>query len=521
MENEQKKTDYQILRDFIYDHSNFTSSFGPDRMIKEALPFLDYYQNIKAPVSTKDFLHDIYKHATDRIDPYRPEDEDFVYTFAITIYVLCRTEEIKNEHQQNLLAEIEDVLKNEEGALYNPEKTKNVIRLMLDYRKTAPKFYNPMEEIYTIANGKNLNTVDWPRLLVEMIRFGYAIGINSPFHSILHVFLMMIPDAARRVDVLGYLKQAAPQSLKEKDIAPYIESVSILIQVYMRLHILMIKHPLPKIWQHDQDLKEMVLWMNDLTPEELVALSQSILSRNRPDGDPSGVLLHVLTIPKYMSKILTESGLEFCQSLNYAEGDRQWIQRGKDEGFIEIPTLDIHGVSYRNKCYEIFINHRVQLLQKAYLKDHRKDKAIANYHAEILKDLRLEYHYRFKKGKFQLDDQTSDQSLKARMEDMIAYLEEICQSESVEEKRTPKKHKQKYCTYIVPGSGKTRDEIEADLERASQKSAKIFAKLLTSYRNNNYLDFRGETPADIFEYMKDRYGLTYSLGNFTRYFKLQ
>ena len=83
----------------------------------------------------------------------------------------------------------------------------------------------------------------------------------------------------------------------------------------------------------------------------------------------------------------------------------------------------------------------------------------------------------------------------------------------------PKKPKQKYCTYIVPNAGKTRDEIEADLVRASQKSANTFVRLLISYEENGYLDFRDEAPADIFEYLKDRYNLKYSLGNFTRYFK--
>ena len=520
MENEQKKTDYQILRDFLYDHGNYMSHFAPERMIQEALQYLDYYQNINAPVSTKDFLRKIYRHAEYRIEPLHQEDEDFVYTFAITIYVLCKVEGIKNEYQRVFLTEIEEELKNAEGALYNPEKTEKVILQMLEFRKTASKFYNPMEEIYAIAAGKNPNEVEWTRLLIEMLKFGYATGRRYPFYSILHTFLMMVPDATRRVDILGHLREVAPGCLKEKYIESFIADDDMLVQVYLRLRMLMINNPLPNLWPHDPDLREMALWMNDLTPEELVALSQSILSRNRPDGDPGGVLLHVLTIPKYINKILTESGLEFCQGLYFAEGDKQWILSGKGEEFYERPTLDTQSVAYRNKCYEIFIAHRVKLLQKEYLKEHRNDKDTANYHAEILKDLRLEYHYKFKKGNFQLDDQTAYASLKARMEDMIAYLEEICKKESAINEHVPKRPKQKYCTYIVTNAGKTRDEIETDLVRASQKSANTFVNLLLAYKRDGYLDFRNEASADIFEYLKERYNLKYSLGNFTRYFKL-
>ena len=76
-----------------------------------------------------------------------------------------------------------------------------------------------------------------------------------------------------------------------------------------------------------------------------------------------------------------------------------------------------------------------------------------------------------------------------------------------------------YCTYIVTDTDKTRDEIEADIVRAAKKSAQTFANLLTNYKLKGFLDFRGETPKEIYEYMKERYNLTYSAANFTRYFK--
>lgn len=76
-----------------------------------------------------------------------------------------------------------------------------------------------------------------------------------------------------------------------------------------------------------------------------------------------------------------------------------------------------------------------------------------------------------------------------------------------------------YCTYIIPGAEKSRDEIEADLERASKKSAATFCALLIRYENLKYLDFREESVTDIFEYLKERYHLGYLEDNFTKAFR--
>lgn len=79
---------------------------------------------------------------------------------------------------------------------------------------------------------------------------------------------------------------------------------------------------------------------------------------------------------------------------------------------------------------------------------------------------------------------------------------------------------QPFCTYTVPNALKTREEVECDLVRSSQKSASTFARLLKAYEKQGYLDFRGEDPSEIFEYMQKRYDITkYQSGNFCRYFK--
>ena len=82
---------------------------------------------------------------------------------------------------------------------------------------------------------------------------------------------------------------------------------------------------------------------------------------------------------------------------------------------------------------------------------------------------------------------------------------------------TPPYH-QKYCTYIVQNDFKSADDIEADLVRASKKEAKTFINLLLAYERQGYLDFRGEDAGDIYEYLKERYNLSYSRGQFVRNF---
>lgn len=73
-----------------------------------------------------------------------------------------------------------------------------------------------------------------------------------------------------------------------------------------------------------------------------------------------------------------------------------------------------------------------------------------------------------------------------------------------------------FCTYIVPHAAKSREEIEADLVRESQKPAAKFREFLHNYRVKGYLDFRHETPSQIYDTLNDRYNLPYDKGNFTR-----
>lgn len=75
---------------------------------------------------------------------------------------------------------------------------------------------------------------------------------------------------------------------------------------------------------------------------------------------------------------------------------------------------------------------------------------------------------------------------------------------------------QKYCTYIVPGKDRSREEIEANLREKAQQSAASLREFLHNYRILGYLDFRHESPSQIYDTLNARYQLPYSKGNFIR-----
>lgn len=517
MENTQKETDYQILLKFLEDHSFWSSAFSLQTMIKDAFPFVDEIQNCNTPLSVKEFIHKAASLVLFRESGC--PDDDIAYTFVLVIYVLLKVEEPKNNYQRIFLDELEKHLKEEVSAHFNVEKTELAIQQIREYQKTAPKFYDPLEEFVAIGRGKNLKDVEWQRLLVEMMRVSLASGNNYPFYIILHTFLVLIPDPTRRIDVLHSLIDIAPRSLQEKVVAQFIEDANSLIYVYMRLRILMLNNPLPKIWPYDHDLKEIVLWMNDISPEEYVAFSQVVLNRKQYPWKSIGKRALVLQIPKYRNIIQTDSGLEFCMGLYYAEEERQGLLSGNDDDYDYNRSIDAQPIDYRYKCYDLFINHCVKVRQKEYLKTHPLDQTKSIYYAEILKDLQTEYHYQFKKRHFKLDDPFEYEYHKARVEELVSYMKSLYEKEADQNGNVqPSKRKQKFCTYIVPNAGKSREEIEADLQEVSQKSAQRFVRLLLNFEKQGFLDFRGDSSSEVYEYLKERYKLKYSLGNFSRYF---
>lgn len=345
---------------------------------------------------------------------------------------------------------------------------------------------------------------------------------NYPYYMMLHGFLMQIEFPTRRADVLGYLKDAAEKILSPQRAKEFIEEAGWLVSLYIKINGRGFSHQMPRLWA-DRDLNEFAMLMETITPEDLVAIAQSMIEAKQITHERYGFIPHILRSEKYYGQIVTDKGFDFCRGLYYAEGAREWIISGEREDFWDLPSLDMHDLQFINQCYDLFINYHIKRIKRKYTNIEQRSKKESDYYSELLESLKTENKSDNKRRMGDMYTTKAYNSLFARLRDLINYvaqrLKEVKNNEEKESQELkPAKRRQKYCTYIVPNMGKTRDEIEEDLQSTSQKSAQRFARLLLNYERYLFLDFRGDTPAEIYEYMKGRYNLKYSAGNFTRYF---
>lgn len=333
-----------------------------------------------------------------------------------------------------------------------------------------------------------------------MIKFSKATGLDYPYYIVLHTFLIFIPDVARRMEVLHKLQNVTPMTLEPKVATILLEESQWLVSVYQRLKLLLINHPMPKIWEYDTDFNELVLWMNDITPEELVALSQAIVdSRKAPKR--YGVVAQVLKIPKYINRIITESGLEFCRGLYLAMGDRQYIQSG-NEHYREMPTLDTQSIKYMYKCYDVYLNHRVAQLQEAYIKEHQRDKALSEYYRDIHRELTCEFNECYEKGSIQMDNPNAYMSLKAKFEDLIAYTIDVGRKEEEKEDVKPRNDKLKY---ILSDDDAEIMNIYKRIEMFLNSPAKLRDELIRLH-DEKLLSLPMDNPTDIIREIRRIWG---------------
>ncbi len=472
MENIQQKTDYQILRQYISNYPGASTYFTPDLMIRDALRYMNHIRSLHElilPTQQFQLLYEYTRHVTSPVIVEEPT----IDLFCITLYILLRADGVETQNEKDLILAIEEKVADSEDAYWDKENIEEVIRQIQEFRKIAPKFYQPLDEFREIVEGKNLKTVDWPRLLREMIHFSRETNLIYPHFIVLHTFLIFIHDITRRLDVLFKLRDAAPLVFEKNEAKKFHEEASWLVSVYQRLRVLMINNPLPKVWEYDEDFNELVLWMNDITPEEMVALAQ-VHYDSRKYQKRYGVIAHVLQIPKYMNKIIIDSGLEFCRCLYLANGSRQYIQSGVGEEFQEMPTLDTQSIIFMNKCYEIFLKHRIGCLRDAYIKEHQIDKSLSYYLHEIFNELDSEFYKCFVEEELKMDNPKAFQSLKARFEDLKEYTFSVMR---IEEDREPHPHNEKF-QYIISDDDNEILKVHKRIEMFLISPAKLRDELL-------------------------------------------
>ena len=195
----------------------------------------------------------------------------------------------------------------------------------------------------------------------------------------------------------------------------------------------------------------------------------------------------------------------FCLSLLEAARFRERVLHNIDEP-VSVKNFPLE---LRNFCFDKYIQYETERRLAELKKEYDRPLEATWYEAqmELLTDEQVV-----------INQAKNDHEMSAdvvRMSELfIAYLKNEMEIDDV-----PSAKQQQYCTYIVPDALKTRDEIEADIIRASKRSAQRFTHFLNVYEQKGYLDFRGDLPREIFEYLLERYDLAYSADNFIRFFR--
>ena len=523
MENKRQETDALILLRFIAYSAGIYLPIPHEWILQEALRLLELHRT-KTDYSPSARRYIQIAQSNIEIHAQRPfPNKTIGCLVAATMYILIRTDNKGDQREEKLASDIYKTLSVTDYIRFDNVVIERTIQEIQQYKQTAPPTYNPFKVVDEIANGKHLTPPEWQQLLLELDKYYNLFGRTYPYYMMLHGFMMQIKFPTYRADALGYLETAAEQIFPPEKAKEFVDQAGWLVSLYTKINTRGLSLPTPHYWT-DSDLNEFAMLMETISPHELVSIAQSIIEAKEITHEKFGFIPHILRQEKYSGKIVTNSGFDFCRGLYYAEGAREWLISGEGNNYQEMPTLDTHDIEFINQCYDLFVKYQIERIRKKYTISEQRLKKESEYYEELLKNLKKENS---KDNREQLGNGMISlkayNSLFARLRDLILYVTQRIKEEKTKEEMQQlksKKPKQKYCTYIVPNAEKSRDEIEEDLIRASQKSANTFVRLLISYEENGYLDFRDEAPADIFEYLKDRYNLKYSLGNFTRYFKL-
>ena len=542
MANEQKETDLSILLRFIAYCAGTNLLIDPLPIVKQAMDMLD------ASRTKPDFPHTASKFINLAQSLYEARTRHKYsskapgYLVGAATYILIHTDEKKQDKDAQLARGLYNTLSECTNIRFDNIVIGRTIQEIKLYKQTAPPTYDIFAEFDAIAKGKNLNQVDWRKLLKEIDKYHVRFDFTYPYYMMLHGLLMQIEYPIIRVDVLGHLEDVADKVFGSKRAKDFITEAGWLVSLYTKINTRGLNYPTPKLWK-DRDLNEFALLMDTIQPQELVAISQSMIEAKYVTNEKFGFIPHILRSEKYVGKVITNRGFDFCQGLYYAQGAVEWMISGEGDAYDQLPSLDTHDIKFINECYDVFVNYQIERIRKKSVILDQRLKNELDYYQELYDSLSQECKRDNSKRIVGALPAKAYNSIYARLRDLTAYVSQKVQELNGKEvpvhivqvdkgdvkriivgdiirpeQKPTTKAKQKYCTYIVPNAGKTRDEIEADLERASKKSAKTFVNLLLSYEREGYLDFREESTPDIFEYLKKRYNLTYTSGNFARYF---
>ena len=139
-------------------------------------------------------------------------------------------------------------------------------------------------------------------------------------------------------------------------------------------------------------MDELALFVKDIRPYEMVAIAQSIYNSNEVLKEYMGIVPHILSHAKYINKLLTIESPDFCKNLYLAHGFCMRLKNG-DNKKTELPSIDNFDCVFRNACFDVYIDLRIELIKNQLKQNNRRlypaddEEAFA----ELCKCLKAEY----------------------------------------------------------------------------------------------------------------------------------
>lgn len=432
MENERQETDAEKLLRFIAYSAGPSQPAPPMLVLQEALRILDFYRNNDNSFPRPNARQCIEIGQSDiQLMLRRCVSNNAIGCLvAAAIYILIQTDSKKIVWENKLASDIYKMLSESYHIRFDNVVVERTIQEIQEYKRTAPPTFNPFAEFDEIAKGKNLARVDWKLLLSELDKYHKLFNKKFPFYLMLHGFLMQIPYPTYRADAISYLEDAAEQIFSPEKAKDFITEAGWLGTLYTIINNRGLNHPIKKRWT-ETDLNEFTMLMETITPQELVAISQSMVEARVITHVRSGFIPHILRHEKYMGKIVTESGLEFCRGLYNAEGLREWLISGEGDSYNQLPSLDTLDLEFINACYDIFIDYHVKRIKKSYTNILQRDKKEYEYYRELHENLKHEINDILSKriAPEKALSIKAQESLFARFRDLIKYVDQRVKAE--------------------------------------------------------------------------------------------
>ena len=229
-----------------------------------------------------------------------------------------------------------------------------------------------IEELFASVNEGTMNPkqIDWKPCLLQMLSMQQQTQPCLP--SVIWVNLLVVKLALYddRIYVLHQFQQIAPQIFASKrEIDTFIQDCDCVCYLCHSLTCLSYNNKVVKPVYNNTVFDELTLILSEITPAEMVALSQSLYDRTS-DVANQDHFFFVMRIGQYLHKLLTNDICEFSKTLFLAESYRKYIMSGEknEQSIANIHTLPIR---LRNDCFDVYI----QLRTTQILKDLEADNA--------------------------------------------------------------------------------------------------------------------------------------------------